>query len=981
MADFTTLDPRKFILIKGARVHNLQQVDAAIPRNKLVVITGLSGSGKSSLAFDTLYAEGQRRYVESLSSYARQFVGRMDKPEVDYIKGISPAIAIEQKVNTRNPRSTVGTSTEIYDYLKLLFARVGVTYSPVSGHRVKRHSVQDVSDFILAHPEGTRLLLLAPFDWNPSRTRRDDLQGLLQTGFTRMKLFGEVYKIEELLEEGHETGKQILAEPGKPKKGKGSRTASPAPADSGHRYVVIDRLVVRPGEEDFANRVSDSVQTAFFEGRGECFVEPADESSHAPLAQFSNRFELDGMTFEEPSTHLFSFNNPFGACRTCEGFGSVIGIDEDLVIPDKSLSVYDGAIVCWRGEKMKAWAEKLIASAYKFDFPIHKPVYELTTEQRRLLWTGNRYFDGLDAFFQMVESQTYKIQYRVMLSRYRGRTICPECRGTRLRQDANYVKVGGKSISDLVLMPVKDCLEFFRDLSLDAHEHQVAKRILTEIRNRLSYLGDVGLGYLTLNRLSNSLSGGESQRINLATSLGSSLVGSLYILDEPSIGLHPRDTRRLIGVLRSLRDLGNTVVVVEHDDEIMQAADHLLDIGPEAGRLGGRLVFEGSYNDILKADTLTGRYLSGKDAIPVPHQRRKWKNCILVEGARENNLKNLTVKFPLGVMTVVTGVSGSGKTSLVRKVLYPALKKIHGGYGEQSGAFDKISGDYSRLGAVEMVDQHPIGKSSRSNPVTYVKAYDEIRALFAGLPLSRTRKYKPSHFSFNVEGGRCEVCEGEGTVTIEMQFMADIQLVCENCKGKRFKQETLDVTYRGKSVADVLDMTVDEAVAFFGAQARAHSTEARIAARLKPLQDVGLGYVHLGQPSSTLSGGEAQRIKLASFLTKGHGGESAGQTLFIFDEPTTGLHVHDIRKLLSSFDALLAQGHSILIIEHHPEVIKCADWVIDLGPEGGEAGGYLVFEGRPEELAACTDSHTGRFLAQRLAPKKPGAATVRPALS
>jgi len=978
MADhFDSLDPRHYILIKGARVHNLKNIDVAIPRNKLVVITGLSGSGKSSLAFDTLYAEGQRRYVESLSSYARQFIGRMDKPEVDYIKGISPAIAIEQKVNTRNPRSTVGTSTEIYDYLKLLFARAGKTYSPVSGQLVKRHTVEDVVNFLATQPAGSKAMLLTPFRRNESRSLAEELNVLLQKGFTRVSIDGGVQKIEDLLSETpapqvqalHKAWNGQLQAHKKPAKKKNAKEENTSPLPAFTLQIVIDRLVVQPGDEDLLNRAADSAQTAFFEGHGECQVEITNPKNEKRVSIFNNKFELDGITFEEPSTHLFSFNNPYGACKTCEGFGSVIGIDEDLVMPDKSLSVYEGAIVCWRSDKMKEWNDKLIASAYKFDFPIHKPVYELTREQRSLLWTGNKFFEGLDAFFRYVESQTYKIQYRVMLSRYRGRTTCPECQGTRLRKDASWVKVNGKSINDLVLMPVEDCKIFFDTLSLSAYDLSVAKRILTEIKNRLQYLCDVGLGYLTMNRLSNTLSGGESQRINLATSLGSSLVGSMYILDEPSIGLHPRDTQRLIKVLKSLRAMGNTLVVVEHDEEIMQTSDQLIDIGPEAGRNGGHLVFQGTFEEIkTNAGSYTGLYLSGKEAIALPYRRRTWNSYIHVEGVRENNLKNVSVKFPLGVMTVVTGVSGSGKTSLVKKVLYPALKKIHGGYGEQSGSFDKIGGDYHRLGAVEFVDQNPIGKSSRSNPVTYVKAYDEIRALFSDLPMSRARKYKPSHFSFNVEGGRCEVCEGEGTVTIEMQFMADIQLVCENCKGKRFKQEILDVEYRGKNIADILDLTVDEAMEFFSTPIKAHGHDTKIGSRLKPLQDVGLGYVHLGQASSTLSGGEAQRIKLASFLGKGQGNDADGQTLFIFDEPTTGLHFHDIKKLLKSFDALIDHGHSILVIEHNPEVIKCADWVIDLGPEGGEEGGSIVFEGKPDELVECKASYTGHYLKDKLNP-------------
>ncbi|MFM2207780.1 MAG: hypothetical protein RL213_1755 [Bacteroidota bacterium] len=970
------IDDSSSIRIKGARVHNLKNIDVSIPRNKFVVVTGLSGSGKSSLAFDTLYAEGQRRYVESLSSYARQFMGRMDKPDVDYIHGISPAIAIEQKVNTRNPRSTVGTSTEIYDYLKLLFARVGKTVSPVSGQEVRRHSVDDVVAFTEKLPAGTRVQLFAPLLLHPGRPLREELNVLLQKGFTRVKVFDEVRKVEELLDQGSSALLTKLSEtldireplPKKPASGKKKSATPPTEVLELKRQevikVMIDRFVSEPGDDSNRSRIADSVQTAFFEGQGECTLEVSEEGKQPAIHAFSNRFELDGITFEEPSTQLFSFNNPFGACKRCEGFGSIIGIDEDLVIPDKSLSVYEQAIVCWRGEKMKEWNEQLVRNAYKFDFPVHRPVYDLSQEERTLLWSGNKYFKGLDRFFEWVEGQQYKIQYRVMLSRYRGRTPCPDCRGTRLRPDANFVKVAEKSITDVVLMPVSESLEFFRNLPLSTHDREVARRILVEIGSRLQFLFDVGLGYLTLNRLSNTLSGGESQRINLATSLGSSLVGSMYILDEPSIGLHPRDTQRLIGVLKSLRDLGNTLIVVEHDEEIMKSSDQLIDIGPEAGRLGGELVYQGTFSEIGKEKrSHTGKYLSGAEKIPIPYRRRTWTNHIRLEGVRENNLKNIDVKFPLGVMTVVTGVSGSGKTSLVKRVLYPALRKLHGQPAERTGTFDKLSGQYGKVTAVEFVDQNPIGKSSRSNPVTYVKAYDEIRALFADQPASRARKYKPSHFSFNVEGGRCEVCEGEGTVTIEMQFMADIHLVCETCGGKRFKQEVLDVTFKGKNVADVLDLTVDEAIGFFGASAKPTGNEAKVAAKLKPLQDVGLGYVKLGQSSITLSGGEAQRIKLASFLGKGNAQE---HTLFIFDEPTTGLHFHDIRKLLKAFDMLLEQGNTLVIIEHNTEVIKCADWVIDIGPEGGEKGGRVVFEGVPEKLVGCRESHTGRYLAEKL---------------
>ncbi len=999
--DFQDLNSKEYILIKGARVHNLKNIDVAIPRNKFVVITGLSGSGKSSLAFDTLYAEGQRRYVESLSSYARQFMGRMDKPDVDYIHGISPAVAIEQKVNTRNPRSTVGTSTEIYDYLKLLYARIGKTISPVSGNVVKRDSVDDVVSYIQSFPDDTKMMLYAPMHVH-GRSAEDELKILLQKGFTRVAFLEEVIKIEDLLDSKNSTQLKSLEKlfsPAEKKTTSKKKKSEPASLESTAidpkiLKVMIDRIVVQKSDDSNRSRIADSVQTAFNEGGDECWVatQPPEgglttaQSSHASstaihpavnsnmaagsvppseirglgILHFSSRFELDGITFEEPTTHLFNFNNPYGACKRCEGFGSIIGIDEDLVIPDKSKSVYDMAIVCWRGEKMSEYYTQLIKSAYKFDFPIHKPVYELTREQRRLLWTGNQYFDGIDKFFKWVETQSYKIQYRVMLSRYRGRTICPDCRGTRLRLDASYVKVNEKSIIDIVLMPVKESVKFFNEISLSKYEETVAKRILIEIRNRLQYLCDVGLGYLTLNRLSSTLSGGESQRINLSTSLGSALVGSTYILDEPSIGLHPRDTQRLIKVLNALRDTGNTLVVVEHDEVIMHAADILIDIGPGAGQHGGELVAQGTYKEIIaNKNSLTGKYLSGKEKIPLPYRRRTPTGFIGLEGARENNLKNINVKFPLGVMTVVTGVSGSGKSSLVKKILYPALKKIHGGFGEFTGTHDKLTGDYSKLSSVEFIDQNPIGKSSRSNPVTYIKVYDEIRNLYAEHPTSRARKYKPSHFSFNVEGGRCDVCQGEGEVTIEMQFMADIHLVCENCHGKRFKSEILDVEYRGKNIADVLDMTVDEAIEFFSTPVKSFGYDEKIAEKLRPLQDVGLGYIHLGQSSSTLSGGEAQRVKLASFIGKGN---TQGQVLFIFDEPTTGLHFHDIKKLLKAFDMLLDQGHSIIIVEHNTEVIKCADWVIDIGPEGGDEGGYILFEGSPDDLVDCENSYTGQFL-------------------
>ena len=932
-----TPDPQNSILIKGARVHNLKNISLAIPRNRFVVITGLSGSGKSSLAFDTLYAEGQRRYVESLSAYARQFLGRMSKPEVEYIKGISPAIAIEQKVNSRNPRSTVGTSTEIYEYIKLLYARIGKTYSPVSGIPVRRDSVTDVCDFLISLEEDTKATVLCKLILKHHRSLQSQLTILMQQGFSRVMKNGEVFRIDDLLK-------------------------SPADEKAGY-HLVIDRVSIRNEDEDLLSRLADSVQTAFYEGEGECICE-TENTSGKESHVFSNRFEADGITFEEPSVNLFTFNNPYGACKTCEGFGSIIGIDEDLVIPNKSLSVYEDAIACWKGEKLSEWRDELINSAYKFGFPVHKPWYELTDEQKKLVWSGNKYFGGLKAFFKFVEEQTYKIQYRVMLSRYRGKTICPDCQGTRLRSDANYVKIGGLSISELVLKPVGEAFEFFNQLNLGEHDQAVAKRLLVEITNRLQFLNEVGLGYLTLNRLSSSLSGGESQRINLATSLGSSLVGSMYILDEPSIGLHPRDTHRLIGVLEKLRNLGNSVIVVEHDEEIMRAADHLIDIGPQAGENGGEIMFEGNFGQLVEAgESLTAGYLTGKLNIEVPKVRRKWRDAIELSGVRENNLKGINVKFPLNILVAVTGVSGSGKTSLVKRVLYPTLKKIYGGYGERTGKYDKLSGDFIRISEIEMVDQNPIGRSTRSNPATYVKAYDDIRALFADQQLAKTRGYKPGYFSFNVEGGRCEECEGEGVVQIGMQFMADIHLTCESCKGKRFKDEVLDVTYSGKSISDILDLTIDQAIEFFGVNAKGSNIESRIAAKLQPLADTGLGYLRMGQSSDTLSGGEAQRIKLASFLIKG---TAEKPTLFVFDEPTTGLHFHDINKLLASFNALIAKGHSVIVIEHNMDVIKCADWVIDLGPEGGNDGGQVVFEGTPENLVLQKDSYTGKFLREKL---------------
>lgn len=926
--------------IKGARVNNLKNIDVRIPRNQFVVITGLSGSGKSSLAFETLYAEGQRRYVESLSSYARQFLGRMNKPEVDSIKGIPPAIAIEQKVNTRNPRSTVGTSTEIYDYLRLLYARVGRTHSPISGDLVKKHQVEDVIEAALAHPEGTRFYILCPLQVPEDRNLSEQLDMLLKQGFNRLEQGGRVLRIEDVFDTFSPDTKKAPEE----------------------MYLLIDRLEVQ-NDKATRNRMADSIETAFYEGNNTCYLKFLTEEPE-PLHAFSKQFEADGMVFQEPTDQMFSFNSPIGACPVCEGFGKIIGIDEDLVVPNKSLSIYEDAIYCWRGEKMGEWKQQLIEHADQFDFPIFRPWYQLTPEQKRLVWTGNAYFEGLNAFFKMLEENQYKIQYRVMLARYRGKTVCPECGGTRLKKEAGYVRVGGKAIAELVELPIDRLTEFFSDLSLDATDLAIAKRLLTEIRTRLGFLRDVGLGYLTLNRLSSTLSGGESQRINLASSLGSSLVGSLYILDEPSIGLHSRDTERLVYVLKQLQGLGNTVVVVEHDEDIIRAADYILDIGPDAGRLGGELVFQGSLNELLTTDgdsswvdrSYTARYLTGRDFIPVPTLRRKWNQYIELKSASQNNLKGIDVKFPLHVMTVVTGVSGSGKSTLVRDVLYTALHRHYGGTVERVGMYGEISGDLAAIKSIELVDQNPIGKSSRSNPVTYLKAYDEIRKLWCDQPLAKQMGYTPSHFSFNVAGGRCEECQGDGTITVEMQFMADLVLECEACHGKRFKSDILEVHYRGYSIADVLDMTVDQAIDFFS-EANGNQ-EKRIVRKMKPLQDVGLGYIKLGQASSTLSGGESQRVKLAFFLSADH----VEPTLYIFDEPTTGLHFHDISILLKAFDALIAKGHSLIIIEHNPDVIKCADHIIDLGPEGGEEGGYLVFAGTPEDLCRCERSHTGRYL-------------------
>ncbi|MBL4624110.1 MAG: excinuclease ABC subunit UvrA [Flavobacteriales bacterium] len=927
--DFDRIDTKKNIVVKGARVHNLKNIDVVIPRNQLTVITGLSGSGKSSLAFDTLYAEGQRRYIESLSSYARQFLGKIDKPEVDYIKGISPAIAIEQKVNTRNPRSTVGTSTEVFDYLKLLFARIGKTISPVSGNEVKRDTVSSIVQFISELNPTTKLTLLAPITPKYDRTLEKELGILFQQGFSRIKIGNEAIRLES--------------------KNKVDKTKT--------AFLVVDRFVANTEDEDNVNRISDSLQTGLYEGNGEIQLEI--QGGKPENRTFSNRFELDGITFEEPSVHFFSFNNPIGACKKCEGFGSVIGIDQDLVIPNKTKSIFEEAILCWKGEKMSEWKNQLVNNSHLFDFPIHKPYFELSPKHKKLLWTGNEHFDGLNAFFRFIEEQSFKIQYRVMLSRYRGKTPCPDCKGSRLRKDANYVKVDGHSITDIVLLPLSESLPLFQSLNLSNHDQQIAKRLLIEITNRLQFLNDVGLGYLTLNRLSSTLSGGESQRINLATSLGSSLVGSMYILDEPSIGLHPKDTERLIKILIALRDVGNTVIVVEHDEDIMLAADQILDLGPEAGTLGGELVFQGNHEELLKAPvSLTTKYLTGIEKIEVPKNPRNWKYSIDLYGARENNLKNVTVKFPLNTITCVTGVSGSGKTTLVKRVFYPAIQKLLGEYGDQSGQYDKLDGDYSKITSVEFIDQNPIGRSSRSNPVTYVKAYDEIRSLFAKQQASKINGFKPAHFSFNVPGGRCEVCEGEGRITVEMQFMADIHLQCDSCKGHKFKDDVLEVRFKGKNIYDILSLTIDDAIAFFNDAKSEEKICERIVEKLLPLQHVGLGYVQMGQASSTLSGGEAQRIKLASFLGKG----KTSPTLFIFDEPTTGLHFHDIKKLLKALNALVDKGHSLIVIEHNQDVIKCADWVIDLGPEGGDKGGTIVFEGTPKDLSKCKKSFTGGYL-------------------
>ena len=932
-------EKNRHILIKGARTHNLKNVTLEIPRNQLVVITGLSGSGKSSLAFDTLYAEGQRRYVESLSAYARQFLGKLQKPEVDFIKGLPPAIAIQQKVSTRNARSTVGTVTEIYDYLKLLFARIGKTYSPISGKEVKRYQAEDIVSHIMKLPIGLRLMLLFPLKTTQESSLSEQLLLLQAQGFNRILIDGKDMRINELIDE-------------------------PACAVSGKIHVVVDRITT-DGQPSTANRLTDSVETALFEGKGTCSICIIHEDGNREEQHFSTHFQADGMQFTLPSQHLFNFNNPLGACPQCEGYGKIIGIDPDLVVPDKNLSIYEEAIACWRGEKMGLWNKELIANAEKFDFPIHKPFYLLTQEQKDLIWRGNEYFRGLNRFFEMLEEKQYaKIQYRVLLSRYRGKTKCPLCDGKRLKQEAYYVRVGDKNIGEIIEMSVRDLLAWFDSLSLSEHEHNIADRLILEITNRLHFLDEVGLNYLTLNRPSNTLSGGESQRIHLATSLGSSLVGSLYILDEPSIGLHPRDTQRLIGVLKQLRDMGNTVVVVEHDEQIIKSADYLIDIGPEAGRNGGEVLFATPLNQIdnlsetEKQTSHTWAYLTGKEHLDTPEFYRKWNNYIQIDGATENNLKNLSIKFPLNIMSVVTGVSGSGKSTLIKQILYPALKKHYGGTAQAGGSFSKLSGSLHLLNDVELIDQNPIGKSSRSNPVTYLKAYDEIRKLFAEQQLSKQMGYTAAHFSFNTPGGRCEECQGEGTITVEMQFMADLVLECEHCHGKRFKSDTLEVLYQGKNIHDILEMTVNQAIEFFSQQNG--NTERKIVKRLLPLQEVGIGYIKLGQSSSTLSGGESQRVKLAAFLAM----EKQTPTLFLFDEPTTGLHTHDIKTLMKAINALIHKGHTVIIIEHNIDVIRQADHIIDLGPEGGEEGGNIIFEGTPQELKQLKQSasHTAKFI-------------------
>ncbi len=930
------LDPKKYILVKGAKMHNLKNIDVAIPRNKMVVITGLSGSGKSSLAFDTIYAEGQRRYVESLSSYARQFLGKVNKPDVESIKGIAPAIAIEQKVNSRNSRSTVGTVTEIYDYLKLLFSRIGKTYSPISGELVKKNTVKDVTDYIESLAEGTKSLIITPLKLKNRRTLKEQIELLTQQGYNRLFVNNEVLKIEDFDFKKIKSVENV--------------------------FIIIDRIIVKDKNEEFSSRIADSVETAFFEGDGDAIIATLEKKDYH-FQPFSNRFEADEIEFTEPNQHFFSFNNPLGACPECEGYGKVIGIDEDLVIPKKNVSVYEKAIAPWVGEKMSEWNDKLIINADKFDFPIHKPIDQLTDNQYALLWKGNKYFKGLDAFFNHLAKKTYKIAYRVMLARYRGKTTCPLCEGKRLKPETNYVKVSNYTLSDIVSIPIDELLPIFQQLKLDDFDKEVSKRLMVEIINRLKYLNDVGVGYLTLNRNSTTLSGGESQRINLATSLGSSLVGSMYILDEPSIGLHPKDTENLIVILKSLQQLGNTVLIVEHDEEIILSADEVIDLGPLAGSHGGELIFQGNQKELLKdKKSLTAKYINGLEKIPTPKSYRKWKEYIEVKNAKQHNLKGFDVKFPLDCMVVVTGVSGSGKSTLVKSILYPALKKLNGGVADSTGKFSGLDGSVKYIKQIEFIDQNPIGKSSRSNPVTYVKAYDEIRALFSNLPLSKQRGYKPAYFSFNVEGGRCDVCQGEGEVTIEMQFMADIHLQCEECQGKRFKESVLEAQFKGKSISDVLEMTIEDAIDFFG-QDEKNKPANKVVDKLTPLNEVGLGYVKLGQSSATLSGGEAQRIKLASYLAKG---SRHDKTLFLFDEPTTGLHFHDINKLLYAFNLLIDQGHSIVIIEHNPDVIKCADWVIDLGPTGGKNGGNLLFEGTPKDLIKSKKSITAKYIKDKI---------------
>jgi len=934
--NISSLDSKNYILIKGAQLHNLKNIDVAIPRNKLVVITGLSGSGKSTLAFDTLYAEGQRRYVESLSSYARQFLGKLHKPKVEYIKGIAPAIAIEQKVNSTNPRSTVGTTTEIYDYIKLLFARIGKTYSPTSNTQVKKHSVTDVINMIKKFEPKTKLLLLAPILFDKDKDPEIVMNLLAQQGYSRVKAKGNIEKIDATFFEKYDT------------------TALSKIASKKQLHLVIDRIVVTK-EEDFYNRLADSIQTAFFEGNGFCSIESIQDEN---LLEFSNKFELDGISFLEPNTHFFSFNNPYGACPKCEGYGSTIGVDQELVIPNTSLSIYNDAIAPWKTDSFLKYKNQLIDHAFEHDIPIHKPWFELSEKQKELIWNGTNSFSGLHEFFEYLESKSYKIQFRVLLSRYRGRSKCKICNGNRLRKETNYVKIAGKNISELVNIPIDELAVFFKTLNLSEHDKEISKRLLVEINNRLEFLNNVGLSYLTINRTSNTLSGGESQRINLATSLGSSLVGSMYVLDEPSIGLHPKDTERLIGVLKSLKNLGNTVIVVEHDEDIMKEADHIIDIGPLAGTQGGQIVAEGTYKKILNSESLTAKYLNEDLRIEVPKKRRTSSKKIHIVGARENNLKNISVDIPLNTITVITGVSGSGKSTLVKKILYPALQKTLTGHGEKIGEHTSVHGDITSLKNVEFIDQNPIGRSSRSNPVTYIKAYDDIRSLFANHSLSKIRNYKPKHFSFNVEGGRCEKCKGEGEVTIEMQFMADVLLECDACEGKRFKKEILEIKFKDKNIDDVLNLTIEDAVLFFE-----NYHQKKIVQKLQPLLDVGLGYVQLGQSSSTLSGGEAQRIKLASFLVKGL---TKDKNLFIFDEPTTGLHFHDIKKLLASFEALIEKGHSIVLIEHNIELIKCADYIIDLGPTGGKNGGNLLFSGTPEEMSKTCESDTSIHLKNKL---------------